>query len=72
MVEIVLSTSILSLNKVMKMAATCGIFFMVYLARYLGATHVQEATDMAAYAGYAHDVQLCHNYDKVDLVEVMV
>ena len=59
-------------NQVMTMAATCGHTVMGHLARQLSATRIQEAMNMAAYGGYIHVVRLCHNYDKVNLEEVMV
>ena len=61
-----------SLNNVMTMADTCGNVVMVHQTQYLAVTHVQEATNMAAYGSYAHVVRLCHNYEKVVLCEVMV
>ena len=44
----------------------------MHLVQQLGATYVQEAMNMAAYRGHAHVVQLCRNYDKIDLDEIML
>ena len=65
---------ILSPNKVMAMAVTCGQTFMVHLARLLDTTHVQEVIyeHSCIRRSSARRAIVSHLYDKVDLDEVIL
>ena len=69
--DILVAERILSPNQVITMAATCGHTVIVYLALQLDTNHIQEAVNMASYGGHIHIVQMCHDYDNVNLDKAM-
>ena len=59
----------ISPSQIITMADTCRPIVMLYLALQLKVTHIKKAINTGSYE--YHIVQMCHDYDNVDLGKAM-